>query len=46
MGEEGDLFGDGAAEIVEGFANIGGIVVGFVRVLGATRRGLEGFMGR
>lgn len=35
VGEEVDFVGDGAAEVVEGFADIGGVVVGFVCVLGA-----------
>ena len=33
VGEEVDFVGDGAAEVVEGFADIGGVVVGFVCVL-------------
>lgn len=35
-GEECDFFADGTAKVVEGFANVGWIVVGFVRVLGAV----------
>ena len=34
-GQEVDFIGDGAAEVVEGFADVGRVVVGFVRVLGA-----------
>lgn len=30
MGEEVDFVGDGAAKVIERFANIRGIVVGFV----------------
>ncbi len=35
MRKEVDLVGDGAAEVVEGLPNIGGIVVGFIGILGA-----------
>lgn len=37
-GQEVDFLGDGAAEIVEGLADVGGIVVGFVRVLRAIQQ--------
>ena len=30
MGKEADLFGDGASEVVEGLADVGRVVVGFV----------------
>jgi len=30
-----DFVSDGAAEVIEGLANVGGIVVGFVGILGA-----------
>ena len=33
-GEEVDFIGDRAGEVGEGFADVGGIVVGFVAVLG------------
>jgi len=33
VGEEVDFVGDGAAEVIEGLADIGGVVVGFVGVL-------------
>jgi hypothetical protein len=36
FGEERDFVGNAAAEIGEGFANVGGVVVGFVLVLLAT----------
>ena len=43
VGQEVDLFGDGTAKVVEGFADVGRIVVGFVRVLGAKERlGISG----
>ena len=32
-----DFVGDGAAEVVEGFADVGRVVVGFVGVLGTVR---------
>jgi hypothetical protein len=47
-GEEVDLLGDGAAEIVERLSDVGWVVVGFVGVLRAgrldcgARRGLQG----
>ena len=34
-GEKVDFFADGAAEVVEGFTDVGRIVVGFVGVLRA-----------
>lgn len=34
-GEEVNFLGDGAAEVVEGFSDVGRVVVGFVGVLGA-----------
>lgn len=34
-GEEVDFLGNGAAQVVEGFAKIGWIVVGLIGVLGA-----------
>ena len=54
-GEEGDFVGDGAAEVVEGFADVGWVVVGFGRVLVAgmemcfsmvSRRRCKGQFGR
>ena len=30
MGEEVDFIGDGASEVVEGLANVGRVVVGFI----------------
>lgn len=35
LGEELDLFLDSTAKVVEGLADVGGIIVGFVGVLGA-----------
>ena len=35
LGEKLNLLVDGASQVIEGFANIGGIIVGFVGVLGA-----------
>ncbi len=35
MGEEVDFVGDGAAKVIERFANIGRVIVGFIGVLGA-----------
>ena len=35
-GEERDFFGDGAAHVCDGFAEVGRVVVGFVGVLGAA----------
>ena len=35
MGQEGELFCNGAGEVGDGFADVGGVVVGFVGVLGA-----------
>ena len=35
VGEEGDFVGYGAAEVVEGFADVGRVVVGFIGVLRA-----------
>ena len=37
--QEVDLLGDGTAEVVEGLADVGGVVVGLVGVLGAVRGG-------
>lgn len=37
-GQELDFLADGPAEVVEGLADIAGVVVGFVGVLGAERR--------
>lgn len=34
--EQVDFFGDGTAEVVEGLADVGGVVIGFVGVLGAV----------
>lgn len=44
VGEERDFIGDGVSEVEEGFAEVGRIVVSFVRVLGtegdvSTREG-------
>ena len=39
MGEEIDFVGDSATKVIERFANVGRVVVGFVGVLGA-RTGL------
>ena len=33
MGEKIDFVGDGAAKVIEGLADVGGIVVSFVRIL-------------
>ena len=38
VGEKVDLFGNGAAKVVERFANVGRVIVGFVRVLGPRER--------
>ena len=35
MGEEIDFVGDGAAEVIEGFSDVGGVVVGFICILGS-----------
>lgn len=35
MREKIDFVGDGTTEVVEGFANVGRVIVGFIRVLGA-----------
>lgn len=37
VGEEVDLVGYGASEVVEGLADVGGVVIGFVGVLRASR---------
>jgi len=37
--EEADLFGDGAAKVIERFANVARVVVGLMRVLGAVSGG-------
>lgn len=37
MGEQLDLFADGATEVVERFTDVGRIVIGFVRILGSVR---------
>lgn len=33
IGEEVDFLRDRAAEVVKGFAEVGGVVIGFVRIL-------------
>ncbi len=37
-GQKMDLFGDGTAQIIERFSNVGRIVVSFVAVLGSVSR--------
>ena len=37
VGKEVDLFGNSASEVVEGLTDVGRIIVGFVRVLRASR---------
>lgn len=39
-GEEVDLLGDCSSKIVEGFAKVGRVVVGFIRVLGGDLKHL------
>jgi len=39
-GEEGDFVGDGVGEVEEGFAEVRGVVVSFVRVLGSDGKEL------
>lgn len=36
MGEEADFVRNGAPKVVEGFADVGGVVIGLVRVLRAS----------
>ena len=36
MGKELDFLADGAAQVVEGFTDVRGVVVGFVGVLGSV----------
>ena len=43
MGEEIDFVGDSATKVVEGFANIRRVIVGFVGVLGAGPGLVENF---
>ena len=35
MGKKIDFVGDGAAKVIERLADVGRIVIGFIRVLGA-----------
>lgn len=37
MGEEADFIGDGASKVVEGLADVRRVVIGFVRVLRASK---------
>jgi hypothetical protein len=41
-GEEVDFLGNGATQVVEGFAKVGWVVVGFVGVLGAGAKSMDG----
>lgn len=40
-GEEVDLLRYGAAKVIEGFAKVGWVVIGFVGVLGASLRSMD-----